>query len=311
MSCWWRRRESVRDRRSGRRAAQGGLRRDAGGLSGDADALEERSGQRVHALRRGRGAVGGERAARGPDLRGQGHLRRRRLSDRRRQSRSSRPKARSTPRTRRSSPPCSNAGARFVGKTQTDELTFSMNGQNKHFPEPINVRAEGRITGGSSSGSAAAVAAKLCDFAIGSDTGGSVRAPASYCGLWGIRPTHGRVVARRAMPLAPSFDTAGYFADDPAIFARVAPVFLGEDEQALRLTRARARRRRLRAASVGARGGGAAPVGGEGRGGARPGEARHGRAGGARRLVLDLPPPAGGRGVEGAWRLDRGRAIRT
>ncbi|MGH6922459.1 MAG: amidase [Propylenella sp.] len=130
-----------------------------------------------------------------------------------------------------------NAGARFIGKTQTDELTFSMNGQNKHFPEPINVRAEGRITGGSSSGSAAAVAAGLCDFALGSDTGGSVRAPASYCGLWGIRPTHGRVDNRRAMPLAPSFDTAGYFADEPAVFAKVAPVFLGDDRKAFSLTR--------------------------------------------------------------------------
>ena len=122
-----------------------------------------------------------------------------------------------------------DAGARFVGKTQTDELTFSLNGQNKHFPEPINVRAEGRITGGSSSGSAAAVAAGLVDFAIGSDTGGSVRAPASYCGLWGIRPTHGRVSLVRAMPLAPSFDTPGYFADKARVFERVAPVFLRED----------------------------------------------------------------------------------
>jgi amidase len=130
-----------------------------------------------------------------------------------------------------------NAGAQFVGKTQTDEMTFSMNGQNKHFPQPINSRAPGRITGGSSSGSAAAVAAKLCDFSIGSDTGGSVRAPASYCGLWGIRPTHGRVDNRQALPLAASFDTAGYFADDPKIFARVAPVFLGEDKQAFKLVR--------------------------------------------------------------------------
>jgi len=122
-----------------------------------------------------------------------------------------------------------DAGARFVGKTQTDELTYSMNGQNKHFPEPVNVRAAGRITGGSSSGSAAAVAAGLCDFAIGSDTGGSVRAPASYCGLWGIRPTHGRVDNSHAMPLAPSFDTVGYFADSAELFARIAPTFLGED----------------------------------------------------------------------------------
>jgi len=129
------------------------------------------------------------------------------------------------------------AGARFVGKTQTDELTFSMNGQNKHFPEPINVRAEGRITGGSSSGSAAAVAAGLVDFAIGSDTGGSVRAPASYCGLWGIRPTHGRVPLKRAMPLAPSFDTPGYFADKASVFGKVAPAFLCEDARPVELVR--------------------------------------------------------------------------
>lgn len=129
------------------------------------------------------------------------------------------------------------AGARFVGKTQTDELTYSMNGQNKHYPEPINVRAAGRITGGSSSGSAAAVAAGLCDFALGSDTGGSVRGPASYCGLWGIRPTHGRVPNARVMPLAPSFDTVGFFADDPAIFARVAPILLGDDETSFTFTR--------------------------------------------------------------------------
>jgi amidase len=122
-----------------------------------------------------------------------------------------------------------DAGARFVGKTQTDELAFSLNGQNKHFPEPTNVRAEGRITGGSSSGSAAAVAAGLCDFAMGSDTGGSVRAPASYCGLWGIRPTHGRVELSGGMLLAASFDTVGYFADNTEVFGRVAPVFLGDD----------------------------------------------------------------------------------
>ena len=84
-----------------------------------------------------------DRAAQGPDLRGEGHLRRGRLSDRRRQSRSGAPRARSTPRPRRSSQPCSTAGARFVGKTQTDELTFSMNGQNKHFPEPVNVARRG------------------------------------------------------------------------------------------------------------------------------------------------------------------------
>lgn len=122
-----------------------------------------------------------------------------------------------------------DAGARFIGKTHTDELTFSLAGQNKHYGAPVNVRASGCIAGGSSSGSAAAVAAGLCDFAVGSDTGGSVRGPASFCGLFGIRPTHGRVSLDRTMPLAPSFDVPGYFADAPDVFARVAPVFLGND----------------------------------------------------------------------------------
>ena len=122
-----------------------------------------------------------------------------------------------------------DAGAEFVGKTQTDEFAFSLNGQNHHFPLPINPRATDRITGGSSSGSAAAVAGQLCDLALGSDTGGSVRAPASYCGLWGFRPTHGRIPIDGVMPLAPSFDTIGWFADDPGVFARAGAVLLGTD----------------------------------------------------------------------------------
>jgi len=130
-----------------------------------------------------------------------------------------------------------DAGAAFAGKTHTDELAFSLNGQNMHTGTPVNIRAPGRIPGGSSSGSAAATAAGLCDFAIGSDTGGSVRAPASYCGLFGIRPSHGRLPLQRTMKLAPSFDVPGYFADDAAIFARVAAVFLGPDEKRFALSR--------------------------------------------------------------------------
>ena len=130
-----------------------------------------------------------------------------------------------------------DAGAAFIGKTHTDELAFSLNGQNMHTGTPVNQRAPGRIPGGSSSGSAAATAAGLCDFAIGSDTGGSVRAPASYCGLFGIRPSHGRLPLERIMPLAPSFDVPGYFADDADIFARVAAVFLGPDEKQISLRR--------------------------------------------------------------------------
>lgn len=122
-----------------------------------------------------------------------------------------------------------DAGADMIGKTQTDELTFSLNGENAHYGTPVNVNAPGRIPGGSSSGSAAAVAAGLCDFALGSDTGGSVRAPASYCGVYGIRPTHGRVLLEGACPLAPSFDTAGWFARDAALLERVGRVLLGEE----------------------------------------------------------------------------------
>ena len=122
-----------------------------------------------------------------------------------------------------------DAGARFVGKTVTDELAFSMNGNNAHFGAPINGAAPERITGGSSSGSASAVSSRLCDFALGSDTGGSVRAPANHCGLYGIRPTHGRISLERVLDLAPSLDTCGWFARDVQTFARVGDVLLGAD----------------------------------------------------------------------------------
>ena len=125
-----------------------------------------------------------------------------------------------------------DAGARFVGKTVTDEFAFSMNGQNAHFGSPINGAAPERISGGSSSGSASAVSNHLCDFALGSDTGGSVRAPASHCGLVGLRPTHGRISLAQVLDLAPSFDTCGWFARDVQTFARVADVLLGPDEPA-------------------------------------------------------------------------------
>lgn len=121
-----------------------------------------------------------------------------------------------------------DAGADVIGKTHTDEMAFSLNGENAHYGTPVNVNAPGRIPGGSSSGSAAAVAGGLCDFAIGSDTGGSVRAPASFCGIYGIRPTHGRVSLEGVCPLAPSFDTAGWFARDPEVLERVGRVLLGE-----------------------------------------------------------------------------------
>jgi len=122
-----------------------------------------------------------------------------------------------------------DAGAHMVGKTHTDELTFSLNGENAHYGTPVNVNAPGRIPGGSSSGSAAAVAAGLVHFALGSDTGGSVRAPASFCGIYGLRPTHGRVSLEHVRALASSFDTAGWFARDPSIMERVGAVLLAEE----------------------------------------------------------------------------------
>jgi amidase len=126
-----------------------------------------------------------------------------------------------------------DSGARLVGKTITDELAFSMSGKNAHFGTPVNGGAPDRIPGGSSSGSAAAVSNGLCDFALGTDTGGSVRAPANHCGLFGIRPTHGRVSLEGCHDLAPSFDTCGYFTRDGATFVRVGEVLLGKDPQPL------------------------------------------------------------------------------
>src|SRR5689334_4988268 len=121
------------------------------------------------------------------------------------------------------------AGAELVGKTITDELAYSLNGQNFHYGTPINVNAPGRIPCGSSSGSASAVAGKAVDTALGSDTGGSVRVPAAVCGIFGIRPTHGRISLEGVMPLAPSFDTAGWFTRDAALMERIGTVLLGED----------------------------------------------------------------------------------
>ena len=126
-----------------------------------------------------------------------------------------------------------DAGARFFGKTVTDEFAFSMNGNNAHFGAPINGAAPDRITGGSSSGSASAVSSGLCDFALGTDTGGSVRAPANHCGLYGLRPTHGRISLEGALDLSPSLDTCGWFARDVATFVRVGHVLLGPDSAPL------------------------------------------------------------------------------
>ena len=125
-----------------------------------------------------------------------------------------------------------DAGAHLVGKTHTDELTWSLTGENAHYGAPVNVNAPERITGGSSSGSASAVAAGVVDFAVGSDTGGSVRLPASFCGILGMRPTYGRIPLDGVCPLAPSFDTCGWFACDAGVFERVGRTLLRDDTPA-------------------------------------------------------------------------------
>jgi amidase len=122
-----------------------------------------------------------------------------------------------------------DAGATLIGKTITDEVSLGIVGENAFFGTPVNPRAPGRVPGGSSSGSAAAVAGGLCDLALGTDTGGSVRVPASFCGLYGIRPTHGRIPVTGMLPQAPSSDTTGWFARDAGTFARVSAVMLGEE----------------------------------------------------------------------------------
>lgn len=124
-----------------------------------------------------------------------------------------------------------DAGAELAGKTITDELTRGIFGENVHYGTPVNPRAPGRVPGGSSSGSASAVAGELVDFALGSDTGGSVRVPASFCGLYGLRPTHGRIPRGGMLLQAPSYDTIGWFARDPDTFQRVGRVLLASDAE--------------------------------------------------------------------------------
>jgi amidase len=121
------------------------------------------------------------------------------------------------------------AGASIEGKTVLDELAFSLEGRNVHYGAPHNAKAPGRIVGGSSSGSAAAVAGGLVDFALGSDTGGSVRVPAALTGIFGMRPSHGRIPMAGMRPLAESFDTLGWFARDGLLLARVGAALLGPD----------------------------------------------------------------------------------
>ena len=121
-----------------------------------------------------------------------------------------------------------DAGATLIGKTVTDEISLGLLGVNRFYGTPLNPRAPDRVPGGSSSGSASAVAGRACDIALGTNSGGSVRVPASFCGLFGLRPTLGRIDARGMMVQSPTFDTVGYFTRDAEMFAKVGAVLLDE-----------------------------------------------------------------------------------
>lgn len=122
-----------------------------------------------------------------------------------------------------------NAGAELIGKTQTDELAYSLNGLNIHYGAPLNPKYPSRLPGGSSSGSAVAVATGELDIGLGTDTGGSIRVPASYNGLFGIRTSHGLLSCEQMVPLAPRFDTVGWFATSADMLLRAGEVLLPSD----------------------------------------------------------------------------------
>lgn len=124
-----------------------------------------------------------------------------------------------------------DAGARFVGKTITEELAYSLVGENIHYGTPVNPHNPDCIPGGSSSGAAVAAAAGLCDFSVGTDTAGSVRLPASFCGLWGYRPSHGALSSQGVVPLAPSFDTPGWMSKTLDHMLQVGSVVLPSDHK--------------------------------------------------------------------------------
>lgn len=128
------------------------------------------------------------------------------------------------------------AGAALEGKTITDELAYSLEGANHHYGTPLNPRWPHALPGGSSSGSASAVAAGTVDFALGTDTGGSVRVPAAFCGLYGMRPTHGAIALDGLVPFAPSLDTVGWFARSADLLTTVGDVLLPADSATSSLT---------------------------------------------------------------------------
>ena len=118
------------------------------------------------------------------------------------------------------------AGANITGIAQTDEFAYSIAGLNPHYGTPPNPRVLGGVPGGSSSGPASAVALGQASIGLGTDTAGSIRVPASYQGLWGLRTTHGSVSAERLLPLAPSFDTIGWLTRSSTVLRAAAEATL-------------------------------------------------------------------------------------
>ena len=195
-----------------------------------------------------------------------------------------------------------DAGARFVGLAQCEELCFSLTGNNAHYGAPVNPAAPDRYAGGSSSGSVSLVASGTVDIATGTDTGGSVRGPASYTGLIGLRTTHGLVAMDGIMPLAHTLDTFGWFARDAETYATVARVVLGEGEPR-ELTRL-VRLETLDCARLGrARGRGTRRRPRAGRGTVRHARSLARLPRRDRRMVLDLPRMPGFRGLDEPARL--------
>jgi Asp-tRNA(Asn)/Glu-tRNA(Gln) amidotransferase A subunit family amidase len=121
-----------------------------------------------------------------------------------------------------------NEGCVIVGKTNLHEFAYGVTSVNPHYGAVRNPHDIERVSGGSSGGSAVAVAAGMCDWAVGSDTGGSIRIPASFCGVVGFKPAPGSIDIAGVIPLAPSLDTLGPMAADVGATARAYSMMSGE-----------------------------------------------------------------------------------
>ena len=129
------------------------------------------------------------------------------------------------------------AGGAVAGLAKLDQLAYSLTGNVGEGDPPVNPHDPERFCGGSSSGSASAVAGGAAELGVGTDTAGSIRIPAAACGLFGIRPTHGLVPADGVLPLAPSLDTVGFLARDPGLLARALGAAAAGPPDAMRLRR--------------------------------------------------------------------------